>query len=82
MILFRGCDDSFIVSNFVLWILFWKSQLIGFWITGSINWIVKTNIPNIMGSRGQSLNKYIEVTDGIFLEVKTFSNKSKIPSTL
>ena len=67
---------------FIMEYYFEKDQPIEFRITGSVNGSVKTSLPNIMGSRGQTLNKQIEGTDGIILEVKAFSYKSKITSTL
>ena len=67
---------------FVMEYYFEKDQPIEFRISGSINGSVKTSLPNIMGSRGQTLNKPIEGTDGVILEVKGFSYKSKMTSTL
>lgn len=67
---------------FIMEYYFEKDQPIEFRITGSVNGVVKTSLPNIMGSRGQTLNKQIEGTDGIILEVKGYSYKSKITSTL
>ena len=67
---------------FIMEYYFEKDQPIEFRISGSINGTVKTSLPNVMGSRGQTLNKQIEGTDGIILEVKGFSYKSKITSTL
>ena len=67
---------------FIMEYYFEKDQPIEFRITGSVNGVVKTSLPNIMGSRGQTLNKHIEGTDGIILEVKGYSYKSKITSTL
>ena len=67
---------------FVMEYFFEKDQPIEFRITGTVNGVVKTSLPNIMGSRGQTLNKPIEGTDGIILEVKGFSYKSKMTSTL
>ena len=67
---------------FIMEYFFEKDQPIEFRITGTVNGTVKTSLPNIMGSRGQTLNKPIEGTDGIILEVKGFSYKSKMTSTL
>ena len=67
---------------FIMEYFFEKDQPIEFRITGSINGVVKTSLPNIMGSRGQTLSKQIEGTNGIILEIKGFSYKSKITSTL
>jgi hypothetical protein len=67
---------------FIMEYFFEKDQPIEFRISGTVNGVVKTSLPNIMGSRGQTLNKQIEGTDGIILEVKGFSYKSKITSTL
>ena len=67
---------------FIMEYFFEKDQPIEFRITGSVNGVVKTSLPNIMGSRGQTFNKQIEGTDGVILEVKGFSYKSKITSTL
>ena len=61
---------------------FENDQPIEFRITGSINGVVKTSLPSIMGSRGQTLNRQIEGTDGIILEVKGFSYKKNLTSTL
>ena len=47
-----------------------------------VNGVIKTSLPNIIGSRGQTLNKKIEGIDGITLEVKGYSYKSKMTSTL
>ena len=67
---------------FIMEYFFEKDQPIEFRVTGTVNGVVKTSLPNIMGSRGQTLNKQIEGTDGIVLEVKGFSYKSKMTSTL
>jgi hypothetical protein len=67
---------------FIMEYYFEKDQPIEFRISGSVNGVVKTSLPNVMGSRGQTLNKPIEGTNGIMLEVKGFSYKSKITSTL
>ena len=61
---------------------FEKDQPIDFRITGTVNGAIKTSLPNIIGSRGQTLNKKIERIDGITLEVKGYSYKSKMTSTL
>ena len=61
---------------------FEKDQPIDFRITGTVNGAIKTSLPNIIGSRGQTLNKKIEGIDGITLEVKGYSYKSKMTSTL
>ena len=67
---------------FIMEYFFEKDQPIEFRITGTVNGVIKTSLPNIMGSRGQTLNKKIEGTDGIILEVKGYSYKSKMTSTL
>ena len=67
---------------FIMEYFFEKDQPIEFRITGTVNGTIKTSLPSIMGSRGQTLNKQIEGTDGIILEVKGFSYKSKMTSTL
>jgi hypothetical protein len=79
-------DSSTYIMNFqkffIMEYYFEKDQPIEFRITGSINGTIKTSLPNIMGSRGQTLNKPIEGTDGVILEVKGFSYKTKLTSTL
>ena len=67
---------------FIMEYFFEKDQPIEFRITGTVNGVVKTSLPNIMGSRGQTFNRPIEGTDGIILEIKGFSYKSKMTSTL
>jgi len=67
---------------FIMEYFFEKDQPIKFKISGSINATVDTSLPAVMGSRGQTLNKKIPGTDGIILEVKGFSYKQKITSTL
>ena len=62
-------DSSTYIMNFqkffIMEYYFEKDQPIEFRITGAINGTVKTSLPNIMGSRGQTLNKPIEGTDGV-----------------
>ena len=67
---------------FIMEYFFEKDQPIEFRISGSINGVVKTSLPSIMGSRGQTLKKEIEGTEGIFLEVKGFSYKKNLSSNL
>ena len=67
---------------FIMEYFFEKDQPIEFRITGTINGIVKTSLPSIMGSRGQTLKKEIEGAEGIFLEVKGHSYKKDIYSNL
>ena len=67
---------------FIMEYFFEKDQPIEFRITGSVNGVVRTSLPSIMGSRGQTLNRQIEGTDGMILEVKGFSYKKNITSTL
>lgn len=67
---------------FVMEYLFEKDQPIEFRITGTINGRVSTSLACLMGSRGQTLVRPIEGADGMLLEVKGFSYKSKITSTL
>ena len=61
---------------------FEKDQPIEFKITGAIEARISTSLPLIMGSRGQTFKKLIDNTDGYLLEIKGFSYKSKITSTL
>ena len=67
---------------FVMEYFFEKVQQIEFVITGTINGIIKTSLPNILGAKNHTLNKRIEGTNGIILEVKGSPNKSRISSTL
>ena len=67
---------------FIMEYFFEKDQPIEFRITGTINGVVRTSLPSIMGSRGQTLNRQIEGTDGIILEVKGYSYKKNLTSTL
>ena len=67
---------------FIMEYFFEKDQPIEFRITGSINGVVKTSLPSIMGSRGQTLNRPIDGADGMILEVKGFSYKQNLTSTL
>ena len=60
---------------FIMEYFFEKDQPIEFRITGTVNGVVRTSLPSIMGSRAQTLNKQIEGTDGLILEVKGFSYK-------
>ena len=67
---------------FIMEYFFEKDQPIKFRITGTINSTVDTSLPAVMGSRGQTLNKKLAGTDDVILEVKGFSYKQKITSTL
>jgi len=67
---------------FIMQYFFEKDQPIEFRITGTVNGVVRTSLPSIMGSRAQTLNKQIEGTDGLILEVKGFSYKKNLTSTL
>ena len=66
---------------FIMEYFFEKDQPIEFRITGSVNGVVRTSLPSIMGARGQTLNRQIEGTD-VILEVKGFSYKKNLTSTL
>ena len=67
---------------FIMEYFFEKDQPIEFRITGTVNGVVRTSLPSIMGSRAQTLNRQIEGTDGLILEVKGFSYKKNLTSTL
>ena len=67
---------------FIMEYFFEKDQPIEFRITGTVNGVVRTSLPSIMGSRGQTLNRQIEGTDGMILEVKGYSYKKNLTSTL
>ena len=67
---------------FIMEYFFEKDQPIEFRIQGSINARIPTCLPNIMGARGQIFKKNIEGTNGLILEVKGFSYKKKLTSTL
>jgi len=67
---------------FMMEYFFQKGQPIKFRISGTINSTVDTSLSEIMGSRGQTLNKKLNDTDGIILEVKGLSYKQNITSTL
>ena len=67
---------------FIMDYFFEKDQPIEFRITGTINGKVKCSLPSIMGSRGLTLKKEIEGTDGIILEVKGYSFRKNLTSTL
>jgi hypothetical protein len=67
---------------FIMEYFFEKDQPIEFRITGSVNGTVRTSLPSIMGSRAQTLNRPIEGTDGMILEVKGYSYKKNVTSTL
>ena len=79
-------DSSTNIMNFqkffVMEYFFEKEQPIEFRITGSINASVRTSLPSIMGSRAQTKNLQLEGTDGVILEIKGFSYKKKLTSTL
>ena len=66
---------QWISKNFLLRnIFFEKGQPIEFRITDSVN-RVGISLPSIMRLRGQTLNRQIERTDGMILEVKGFFYK-------
>ena len=67
---------------FIMEYFYEKDQPIEFRVTGSISGVVRTSLPSIMGSRGQTLSRQIEGTDGIILEVKGYSYKKNLTSTL
>jgi hypothetical protein len=67
---------------FIMEYFFEKDQPIEFRVTGTINGVVRTSLPSIMGSRAQTMNKQIEGTDGVILELKGVSYKKKLTSTL
>ena len=67
---------------FIMEYFFEKDQPIEFRITGTVNGTVRTSLPSIMGSRAQTLSRPIEGTDGVILEVKGFSYKKNLTSTL
>ena len=65
---------------FVMEYFFEKEQPIEFRISGSINTTIKTTLPSIMGSRGQTFTRKID--NDVIFEIKGFSYKAKITSTL
>ena len=67
---------------FIMEYFFERDQPIEFRITGSINAVIKTSLPNIMGSRAQTFSRKIEDTDGVIFEIKGFSYRKKLTSTL
>ena len=67
---------------FIMEYFFEKDQPIEFRVTGTVNGVVRTSLPSIMGSRAQTLNRPIEGADGMILEVKGFSYKKNLTSTL
>ena len=67
---------------FIMEYFFEKDQPIEFRITGSIEAVIKTSLPNIMGSRAQTFSRKIEGTDGVIFEIKGFSYRKKLTSTL
>ena len=67
---------------FIMDYFFEKDQPIEFRITGTINGIVKTSLPSIMGARRQTFKKEIEGTDGVILEIKGYSYRKKLTSNL
>ena len=67
---------------FIMEYFFEKDQPIEFRITGSINTVIRTSLPNIMGSRAQTFSRKIDGTDGIIFEIKGFSYRKKLTSTL
>ena len=67
---------------FIMEYFFEKDQPIEFRITGSIEATIKTSLPNIMGSRAQTFSRKIDGTDGIIFEIKGFSYRKKLTSTL
>ena len=66
---------------FIMEYFFEKDQPIEFRITGTTEAIIKTSLPNIMGSRAQTFSRKLEVTDIIF-EIKGFSYRKKLTATL
>ena len=72
------CFNKFFIVNY----FFEKEQPIDFVITGSLNGRVRTTLPSILGSRGQTQNKPIEGISGATLEMKGFSYKVKQSATL
>ena len=81
-----GCDSStntisfnqFFTVNYY----FEREQPIDFIVSGSINGTVKTTLPSIMGSRGQTLKRPIEGGNGAYLEVRGFAFKNKQTASL
>ena len=67
---------------FIMEYFFEKDQPIEFRITGTIDAVIKTSLPNIMGSRAQTFSRKIDGTDGIIFEIKGFSYRKKLTSTL
>ena len=68
-------------SFFLMDYHFEKEMPIEFHIYGDINATIYTNLPSIMGARGQKLQREIKGTD-IILEVKGYSYRDKIYSNL
>ena len=68
-------------SFFLMDYHFEKEMPIEFRIYGDINATIYTNLPSIMGARGQKLQREIKGTD-IILEVKGYSYRDKIYSNL
>ena len=67
---------------FIMDYFFEKDQPIEFRITGTINGVVKSSLASIMGSRGQTLKREIEGTEGIILEIKGYSFRKNLTSNL
>jgi len=67
---------------FIMEYFFEKDQPIEFRITGSINSVIRTSLPNIMGSRAQTFSRKIDGTDGVIFEIKGFSYRKKLTATL
>ena len=63
---------------FVMEYLFEKVQPIEFVITGDIEAEIQTNLPSIMGNRGNTFKKKIEGYNGAIFEVKGFCYEEKI----
>ena len=67
---------------FIMEYFFEKDQPIEFRITGTIQAIIRTSLPSIMGSRAQTFTRKLEDADGVIFEVKGFSYRKKLTATL
>ena len=67
---------------FIMEYFFEKDQPIEFRITGSIEAVIRTSLPNIMGSRAQTFSRKIDGTDGVIFEIKGYSYRKKLTATL
>ena len=67
---------------FIMEYFFEKDQPIEFRITGDINAVIRTSLPNVMGSRAQTFSRKIDGTDGVIFEVKGVSYRKKLTATL